>query len=149
MGVSNRKSFFNAVICVFLKMVTLRVATSLVEIKSWKEKEKQEFVEDSPSAVSSPRSSPAPQSPTSAPSTVHGVEPLFLLLLPTTLSSDLRAPRESCCRMDVTVSCDITTCPVIFVLFTSPTCSQGKRISQAWIIRDGAYGDCFGVWPGI
>ena len=89
-GVSNRKSFFNAVICVFLKMITLRVATSLVEIKSWKEKEKQEFVEDSPSAVSSPRSSPAPQSPTSAPSTVHGVEPLFLLLLPTTLSSDLR-----------------------------------------------------------
>jgi len=99
-GVSNRKSFFNAVICVFLKMITLREATSLVEIKSWKEKEKQEFVEDSPSAVSSPRRSPSPQPPTSAtsprapPSTAHGVEPLFLLLLPTTLSSYLRVDRS-------------------------------------------------------
>ena len=101
-GVSNRKSFFNAVICVFLKMITLKVATSLVEIKSWKEKEKQEFAEDSPSSVSSPRSSPSPGPPTSAPSPRappsmgHAVEPLFLLLLPlpTTLSSYLCVDRS-------------------------------------------------------
>ena len=34
MGVANTKSFFNAVVCVSLKIIILRVATSLVEIKS-------------------------------------------------------------------------------------------------------------------
>lgn len=53
--------------------------------------------------------------------------------------------RESCCRMDVTASCDITTCLVIQV----PLAVKGRGITQAWIIRDGGYGDWFGVWPGI
>ena len=58
MGVWNMESFFNAVVCVLLKIITVIMATFGLEIKPEQKGKANICIKLSPGTVSSPRSPP-------------------------------------------------------------------------------------------